>query len=64
MLTGNIPGVTETMSTAIYTASETGDMTTATLLIGIMLAFGLEATFIARVFSEKRTARHAGFRRK
>ncbi|MEW6081824.1 MAG: molybdate ABC transporter permease subunit [Bacillota bacterium] len=53
MLAGNIPGATQTMSTAIYTATEAGDMPTATLLVAIMLAFAFAATFTTRYCSER-----------
>lgn len=53
MLAGNIPGVTQTMSTAIYTATEVGDTSKATVLVAIMLAFAFAATFAARYFSER-----------
>jgi len=39
MIAGNIPGKTQTIPLAIYFASDSGDMVTANILVGIMTAF-------------------------
>lgn len=58
MVAGNIPGKTQTMPTAIWAASEAGDMATAALLVGIMLLFGFGATWVSRAWSEGRFEKH------
>jgi len=63
MVAGNIPGRTQTVPTAIWAAAEAGDMTTATLLVAIMLVFGFVATSASRGWSEGRFRKHVRARR-
>jgi molybdate transport system permease protein len=63
MVAGNIPGKTQTVPTAIWTAAEVGDMATAGALVGIMLLFGFGTTWASRAWSEGRFAKHVRARR-
>jgi molybdate transport system permease protein len=63
MVAGNIPGKTQTVATAVWAATETGDMRTATLLVGIMLIFGFAAVWASRLGSEWGFGRHVQARR-
>ncbi|MFZ5924499.1 MAG: molybdate ABC transporter permease subunit [Bacillota bacterium] len=57
MVAGCIPGKTQTMPTAIYVAAESGDMASAGLLVGIMLAFGFAAMWLSRTWSDRQLGR-------
>lgn len=63
MVAGNIPGKTQTVPTAIWAASEAGDMGAAGFLVGIMLVFGFCATWASRALSEWRFRKHVQARR-
>jgi len=63
MVAGSIPGRTRTMPTAIYVATESGDMRSAGLLVGIMLVFGFAATYLSRMWSERQLGRFRRARR-
>lgn len=63
MVAGNIPGKTQTVATAIWTAAEAGDTGTATLLVVITLVFGFAATLLSRAWSEACFWKHAHARR-
>ena len=47
MLAGNIPGKTATVPLAIYTAVQTGEDTTALLLVGILTALSCVVIFVS-----------------
>jgi len=64
MVAGSIPGRTQTMPTAIYVATESGDMHTAGLLVGVMLVFGFAATYVSRMWSERQLGRFRRARRR
>lgn len=53
MVAGNIPGKTQTLPIAIYTSTEAGDMTTAGLLVGIILVLGFGTTWASRAWSQQ-----------
>lgn len=63
MVAGSIPGRTQTMPTAIYVATESGDMSSAALLVGVMLVFGFAATYLSRMWSERQVGRFRRVRR-
>ncbi|MCR4403144.1 MAG: molybdate ABC transporter permease subunit [Firmicutes bacterium] len=63
MVAGSIPGRTLTMPTAIYVATESGDMRSASLLVAVMLSLGFGATYLSRVWSERQAGRFRRARR-
>ncbi|MGE5592773.1 MAG: molybdate ABC transporter permease subunit [Betaproteobacteria bacterium] len=64
MVAGSIPGRTQTMPTAIYVATESGDMRAAGVLVGVMLVFGFAATYLSRMWSEKQLGKFRRARRR
>jgi molybdate transport system permease protein len=62
ILAGNIPGRTQTLSTAIFSAQQAGREDEANFLIGIALAVGFAAIFITEYLSQKQAARGTGRR--
>jgi molybdate transport system permease protein len=64
MVAGNMPGKTQTVATAVWTATERGDLRTATLLVGIMVIFGFAAVWTSRLGSEWGFGRHVRARRR
>jgi molybdate transport system permease protein len=60
ILAGNIPGRTQTLSTAIYSAQQAGREDEANFLIGIALAVGFAAIFVTEYLSQKQAARGTG----
>ncbi|MGB9919772.1 MAG: molybdate ABC transporter permease subunit [Moorellales bacterium] len=63
MLAGNIPGRTQTVATAVWAATETGDARTATRLVGLMLALGFASVWASRLGSEWGFGRYLRARR-
>ncbi len=58
IVAGNIPGRTQTLSSAIYSAQQAGDQPRANVLVAIALAVGFAAVFAAEWLSRPRpTAR-------
>jgi molybdate transport system permease protein len=60
ILAGNIPGRTQTLSTAIFSAQQAGRDKEANFLIGIALALGFAAIFLTEYLSQKQAARGMG----
>jgi molybdate transport system permease protein len=56
VLAGNIPGRTQTLSSAIFSAQQAGREDEADILIGIALAIGFAAIFITEYLSGKQAA--------
>ncbi len=53
-LAGNIPGKTQTVATAIYTAQQSGNRAQAAVLVGVAFAAGLAATLFAERLTRAR----------
>lgn len=56
VLAGNIPGRTQTLSAAIYSAQQAGREDEANFLLGVALAVGFAAIFITEYLSQKQAA--------
>jgi molybdate transport system permease protein len=56
MIAGSIPGVTRTLAVAIYSDTETGQDSSALLLLGISVTIAFGALWIANRLSERRPA--------
>lgn len=58
ILAGNIPGRTQTLSSAIFSAQQSGNESLANLLLIIALGIGFVAVFLAEWLSQPRRLRH------
>ncbi len=56
ILAGNIPGRTQTLASAIFSAQQAGREDEANILLGIALAVGFTAIFVTEYLSQKQTA--------
>ena len=59
VLAGNIPGRTQTLSSAIFSAQQAGNEGEANFLLGVALAVGFTAIFLTEYLSQKQVARGA-----
>ena len=55
MVAGNIPGKTQTLASAMWTAEQAGRTADARVLLGVALGIGLLATLLADRFSTRET---------
>ena len=62
MLAGNIPGKTQTMSIAIYTAMQSGDRSKAYIWVAIVMAISFAVMLLMNVWND-RQSRLSGKRR-
>ena len=62
MIAGNVPGRTQTISTAIYTAVQSGDRTTAYQWTGVILVISFTAMILLNLWSgyQKKILKQAG----
>lgn len=60
MIAGNIPGKTQTIPLAIYFASDSGDMVTANILVGIMTAFSFILIYFLNSWLKKKNFHSIG----
>ncbi|MEO6049321.1 MAG: molybdate ABC transporter permease subunit [Candidatus Kapaibacterium sp.] len=56
ILAGNIPGKTQTLASAIFSAQQSGDEAEGNILLGIALAVGFTAIFLTEYLSQKQSA--------
>lgn len=56
VLAGNIPGRTQTLASAIYSAQQAGQEGEANFLLGVALAVGFGSIFITEYLSQKQSA--------
>lgn len=62
VLAGNIPGRTQTLASAIYSAQQAGQEGEANFLLGVALAVGFGSIFITEYLSQKQSAAGTGRR--
>lgn len=56
MLAGNIPGKTQTMSVAIYTAMQSGNREQAYIWVGIVMAISLLVMLLMNIWNDRQAA--------
>jgi molybdate transport system permease protein len=60
MVAGNIPGITQTLPLALYSAVLGGDQETANILLVIMLVISFALVFVVRASERRASRRRAG----
>ncbi len=63
ILAGNIPGRTQTLASAIFSAEQAGNQAEANFLLGVALVVGFAAIFVTEYLSQKQIASMGGNRR-
>lgn len=57
IIAGNIPGSTQTLASAIFSAQQAGDQNRADFLVAVALGFGFAAVFVSEWLTRPRTNR-------
>lgn len=63
MLAGNIPGKTQTMSIAIYTAMQGGDREKAYIWVAIVMAISLAVILLMNLWNDRQSRRNGAKKR-